>query len=50
MITNKKRIEIFENTISGLRKNINPSDKNQLDLREGVLDRLAEKFRRLPLD
>ena len=50
MITNKKKIEIFENTISGIRKKTISSDKNQLDLHEGVLDRLAEKFRRLPLD
>ena len=50
MITNEKKIEIFENTISGLRKKISPSDKDQLHLREIVLDRLAEKFRRLPLD
>ena len=50
MITNEKKLEIFENTISGLRKKISPSDKAQLHLREIVLDRLAEKFRRLPLD
>jgi hypothetical protein len=50
MITNEKRIEIFENTISGLRRKITPSDEDELSLREVVLDRLAEKFRRLPLD
>ena len=50
MITNEKKLEIFENTVSGLRKKITLFDKDQLHLREIVLDRLAEKFRRLPLD
>lgn len=50
MITKEQKIEIFENTISGLRKKINSSDKDRLDVRELVLDRLAEKFRRLSLD
>ncbi|MHA7734078.1 hypothetical protein [Nitrosopumilus sp. S6] len=50
MITKEQKIEIFKNTISGLRKKITSSNKDQLDVREIVLDRLAEKFRRLPLD
>jgi len=50
MITKEQKIEIFENTISGLRKKITPSDKDRLGVRALVLDRLAEKFRRLPLD
>ena len=48
MITKEQKIEIFENTISDLRKKVILSDKNRLGVR--VLERIAEKFRRLPLD
>ncbi|AJM93238.1 MULTISPECIES: hypothetical protein [Nitrosopumilus] len=47
MITKKERTEIFEDTISGLRKKFIPSER-KVDVK--ILDRLAEKFRRLPLD
>ncbi len=47
MITKEQKIEIFENTISGLRKKVILSDKNRLGVR---VERMAEKFRRLPLD
>ena len=49
MIIKEQKIEICENIILGLRKKFIPSDKNRLDVR-GRVDRLAEKFRRLPLD
>jgi hypothetical protein len=32
MITKEQKIEIFENTISGLRKKFILSDKNRLDV------------------
>jgi hypothetical protein len=48
MITKEQKIEIFENTISGHIKKVILSDKNRLGVR--VLERMAEKFRRLPLD
>lgn len=49
MITKKQKIEIFENTISNLMKKVILSDKNRFDVRE-LVDRKAEKFRKLPLD
>ena len=49
MITKEEKIEIFENTISSLRKK-SILDKELLNVREVILDRQAEKFRRLPLD
>ena len=49
MITKDQKIEIFENTLLGLRKKFILSDKNRLDVR-GRVDRLSKKFRRLPLD
>jgi hypothetical protein len=48
MITKEQKIEIFENTISGLRKKVILSDKNRLGV--PLLERMDEKFRRLPLD
>ncbi|MGY5143585.1 MAG: hypothetical protein ACW9XH_03795 [Candidatus Nitrosopumilus sp. bin_32a] len=48
MITKKQKIEIFENTISNLRKKFVPSDKNALHVPR--LDKMTEKFRKLPLD
>jgi hypothetical protein len=48
MITKKQKIEIFENTISNLRKKFLPSDKNGLNV--PGLDKMNEKFRKLPLD
>jgi hypothetical protein len=45
MITKKEKRKIFEDTISSLRKKFIVSD-NKSDKE----DRLAEKFRRLPLD
>ncbi|WP_016939878.1 hypothetical protein [Candidatus Nitrosopumilus koreensis] len=47
MFTKKEKRKIFEDTISGLKKKFAPSDNKQ-DAK--VLDRLSEKFRRLPLD
>jgi hypothetical protein len=32
MITKEQKMEIFENTILGLRKKFIPSDKNRLDV------------------
>ena len=49
MITKEKKIEIYENTILGLRKEIT-SDKDRLNVRDLIIERKAEKFRRLPLD
>lgn len=49
MITKEQKIEIFENTISDLRKKFILSDKNRFDVRE-LVDKKAEKFRKLPLD
>jgi hypothetical protein len=50
MITKEQKIEIYENTILGLRKNITPSDKDRIDIRGLKIERNTEKFRRLPLD
>jgi hypothetical protein len=50
MITKEQKIEIYENTVSGLRKEITLSDKDRLDIGALVHDRQSEKFRRLPLD
>lgn len=50
MITKEEKIEIFIETISGLKKKFIPSDKDRLDVKGLVIDRMAEKFRRLPLD
>jgi hypothetical protein len=49
MITKEQKIEIYENTISGLRKKI-ISDKDRLNVNELMIEKKAEKFRRLPLD
>jgi len=40
MITKEEKLEIFENIISNLRKNLVESNNEQL----------SEKYRRLPLD
>lgn len=48
MMTKEQKIEIFENTISNLKKKFVPSDKNRLDVQG--LDKMAEKFRKLPLE
>lgn len=50
MITKDEKIKIFKNTILGLRKKFIPSDKDHLGVRELVIERQSEKFRRLPLD
>lgn len=41
-------MEIFADTISGLRKQ-SISDKGRLDMQDLEHDRLAEKYRKLPL-
>ena len=48
MITKEEKMEIFENIISGLRKKFT-SDKDRSDIQEPDNDRLAEKYRKLPL-
>jgi len=48
MITKEQKIEIYENTILGLRKNI-ITDKDRIDIRGLKIERNTEKFRRLPL-
>ena len=49
MITKEEKTEIFVETISHLRKKFIPSDKDRLNAR-GIIERKAEKFRRLSLD
>ena len=48
MITKEEKMEIFENIISGLRKKFT-LDKERTAIQELENDRLAEKYRRLPL-
>jgi len=48
MITKEEKIKIFEDTILGLRKKF-ISDKGRLDMQDLENDRLAEKYRKLPL-
>ena len=48
MITKEEKIKIFEDTILGLRKKF-ISDKEWSDIQELEDDRLAEKYRKLPL-
>jgi len=50
MITREEKMNIFVETISGLRKKTIPSDKSQLRVQDLVIERKSEKFRRLPLD
>jgi len=50
MITKEEKMKIFVDTISRLRKKIIPSNKNQLNEQERIIERKSEKFRRLPLD
>jgi hypothetical protein len=49
MITKEEKIEIFENTVSSLRKKF-ITDKERLDEQDLENNLLAEKYRRLPLD
>lgn len=48
MITKEEKIEIFVETISHLRKKF-ITDREQLDAQDLENDRLAEKYRKLPL-
>jgi len=48
MITKEEKMEIFVETISGLRKKF-ISDKGRLDMQDLENDRLAKKYRKLPL-
>ena len=48
MITKEEKIKIFEDTVLGLRKKF-ISDKEWSDIQELEDDRLAEKYRKLPL-
>ncbi|MDH3204957.1 MAG: hypothetical protein OEL81_09815 [Nitrosopumilus sp.] len=48
MITKEEKMKIFADTISGLRKKF-ISDKGRLDMQDLENDRLAEKYRKLPL-
>ena len=48
MKTKEEKMKIFVETISSLRKKT--TDKDQLKERELIIERKAEKFRRLPLD
>ena len=48
MITKEEKIEIFENTISRLRKKF-ITDKERLDVQDLENNMLAEKYRKLPL-
>ncbi len=48
MITKEEKMEIFVGTISGLRKKFMP-DKERLEMQDLENDRLAEKYRKLPL-
>jgi len=47
MTTKEQKIEIFENTVLGLRKN---TLRLQEQIRCERIDRMVEKFRRLTLD
>jgi len=46
MLTKEQKLEIFENTISGLRTIVIDSNKKRLDAH----DRLEEKYRRLQIN
>jgi len=48
MITKEEKMEIFVETISCLRKKF-ISDKERLDVQDLENNRLAEKYRQLPL-
>ena len=47
-MTKEEKIKIFLDTISRLRKKL-ISDKERLDMQDLENDRLAEKYRKLPL-
>jgi len=48
MITKEEKMEIFVETIAGLRKKF-VYDKEQLDIQDLENNRLAEKYRKVPL-
>ena len=48
MITRKEKMKIFLDTISRLRKKF-MLDKERLEIQDLENDRLAEKYRKLPL-
>ena len=48
MITKEEKMKIFLDTISRLRKKF-ISDKGRLDMQDLENDKLAEKYRKLPL-
>ena len=48
MITKEEKMEIFVETISGLRKKF-ISDKECLDVQDLENNKLVEKYRKLPL-
>ena len=49
MITKKEKLEIFVDTVSRHKKTT-ASEKDRLNERELIIEKKAEKFRRLPLD
>jgi hypothetical protein len=49
MITKEEKMEIFVDTISSLRKKITLSQKDRLKEHYLIIEKKAEKFRRLPL-
>jgi len=50
MITKEEKMNIFVEAISSLRKKAISSDKDQLKIRDLIVEQKSEKFRRLPLD
>ena len=49
-MTREQKREIFKNIISGLETKFIQLDKKQSDTQESENDRLAEKYRKLPLE
>ena len=50
MKTKEEKMGIFVDTVSHLRKKVTPSEKDRLNEHELIIEKKAEKFRRLPLD
>ncbi|MBA4452074.1 MAG: hypothetical protein ACE5SV_05930 [Candidatus Nitrosomaritimum aestuariumsis] len=49
MITKKEKLQIFVDTVSRLKKTTT-SEEDRLNERDLIIEKKAEKFRRLPLD